>query len=111
MKLFAHLFHIYEDRPNKITYSLPAGEWREIPDEIANYILEAHPGKLCDVTSESNPTGHSCPKDKEAERFYSHRMIEQVPQDTMMKPRLSHQKRQYIRQAKKRSRAARLANA
>ena len=45
-KLYAETLHIYEDRENKRHWWIPAGEWREVPDDIAKMLVEAHPTKL-----------------------------------------------------------------
>ena len=46
MRVWAKTLHIYEDAATKREYRIPAGEWREVPDEIAAYIIAAHPEKL-----------------------------------------------------------------
>ena len=46
VKLYAESLHIYEDRETKRHWWIPAGEWREVPDDIARFLVEAHPNKL-----------------------------------------------------------------
>lgn len=38
--------HRYEDRATGRVYVIPAGEARELPDEVASLIVAAHPDKL-----------------------------------------------------------------
>ncbi len=38
--------HRYEHRPTRETYVWPAGEAREVPEEVALCVTEAHPNKM-----------------------------------------------------------------
>ena len=51
-RLFAKELHIYEDRENKRHWWIPAGEWREVPDDIALFLVAAHPTKLSILVEE-----------------------------------------------------------
>ena len=105
MKVFAHAHHTYEDRATKRIYTIPGGEWRDLPDEVGNYIVGAHPGKLCDVTGEANPDEHTCPLT--GSPLYERRDIQEPPQDTMATPRKSAQRRAKEKAVRKRSLRAR----
>jgi len=108
MKVFAHRLHIYEDRARHSILQIPQNGWKEVPDELGHFLLEAHPMKLCDVTNETDPDAHTCPITDQERQVYEHRMMEEPTQDTMLKPRLSQQKRTLLKQAKHRSRTARM---
>lgn len=111
MKIFAHRNHVYEDRARHSLLVIPAGGWKEVPDELGIYLVASHPTKLCDVTDEANPDAHTCPITEQMEeerKAYEHRMLEQPPVTTVIKPRLSQQKRELLKKAKKRSRTARM---
>ena len=45
-KVFAKTLHVYEDRGTHRHWWIPAGEWREVPDDIASYLIAEHPEKL-----------------------------------------------------------------
>ncbi len=111
MKLYAHWTHTYYDRATHQQYVLPSGEWREVPEDIGRMFVEALPEKMCNVTNEGNPSNHRCATtDRLAEqaRGYADRQI--VPPETTqeMPARMSPQKRQLEKDAKKRSRRARM---
>ena len=46
MRVFARSLHIYRDAEKKYDYWFPAGQWIEVPGEIATMLVEAHPAKL-----------------------------------------------------------------
>lgn len=52
-KVYAKSLHIYEDRATHRGWWIPAGEWREVPDDIAAYLVANHPDKLSIL--EDNP--------------------------------------------------------
>ena len=112
MRIFAHKVHIYEDRARHSVLQIPAGGWKEVPDELGAYLLASHPGKLCNVSAEDNPDKHVCQITEqmmEERQVYEHRMMEEPPATTVVKPRLSQQRRDLLRQTKKRSRIARIS--
>ena len=45
-RLFAQTTHIYEDLASHRHWWIPAGEWREVPDDIAEFLVANHPKKL-----------------------------------------------------------------
>ena len=45
-KVYAKSLHIYEDRATHRGWWIPAGEWREVPDDIAEFMVSNHPEKL-----------------------------------------------------------------
>lgn len=111
MRVFAHRLHIYEDRAHHSYLQIPAGGWKEVDDELAKRLLAAHPGKLCDVTIETEPNNHVCPVNAiiNAERQQmENRMMTEPVLSTVPTTRLSGQKRKLLRQAKARSRIARM---
>ena len=109
MLVFAHRGHIYEDRARKVLYAIPVGVCRELPDEIGALLLRAHPEKLCDVSREDNPAVHRCEKSVGA--VHQDTIMVAPPLDTMVRPRMSRQKRQTLKEAKRRSRTARVRDA
>ena len=108
MKVFAHRAHSYLDRARGQEYVIPQGAWREVPDGVGLLITEAHPGKLCDVSSEDNPDRHTCPLTPSG--FYEDREMVAPPQNTAMeaRSRLSPQKKRVLKAARQRSRLARI---
>ena len=106
MLLFAHRGHSYEDRATRQLYMIVQGTYREVPDPIGLLLLNAHPDKLCDVTGEADPGKHICPKTGSGD--YEHAMVQSPPLTTELRPKLSRQKREMRRNAKKRSLRARL---
>ena len=98
MKLYVHIPHSYEDRGRKRLYQFPPNHVVDIPDEVGAYMLREHPLKFCDVTNELQPNEHKCEKGR-----YEVQSISQPPRDTMLVAKLSAQKRQLLRQARKRS--------
>ena len=109
MLLFAHRAHSYEDRARKVLYVVATGACRELPDEIGALLLRAHPEKLCDVSREDNPAEHRCEKSVGA--VHQDTIMAAPPVDTMVRPRMSRQKRQTLKEAKRRSRTARVRDA
>ena len=109
MFLFAHRGHSYEDRARKVLYVIPIGICRELPDEVGALLLRAHPEKLCDVSREDNPAAHSCKKSVGA--VHQDTVVAAPPLDTMVRPRMSRQKRQTLKEAKRRSCTARVRDA
>ena len=103
-KVFAHWTHSYEDRARHILYVTPGGRWREMPDEIAEMLLQAHPTKLCDVTGDTNPDAHTCVITEVRAAFEASQPVQEPPETI----RLSPQNRRKLRAAKKRSKVARL---
>ena len=103
MLLFAHRGHSYEDMATHSTYRVSGGKHLNIPDDIGEMLLRAHPDKLCDVTGEAEPEKHSCDKTPPPEA-YRHTEVVAPPMTT----RLSPQKRKILREAKSRSRRARM---
>ena len=106
MLLYAHRGHSYEDRATRQLYVIGQGTYREVPDPIGALLLGAHPDKLCDVSGEANPGGHVCPRTQSGD--YEHTMVQSPPLTTELRPKLSRQKREMRRNAKKRSLQARL---
>lgn len=105
MKVFAHRQHRYYDAGSRQLYIVPGGTWRELPERVASVLLAGHPDKLCDVSGEDNPDRHTCDKGG-----YETTVIVAPPQTTVMQPRVrkSRQKQKLEKQAKHRSRLARL---
>ncbi len=105
MKVFAHRKHRFYDAGRRQLYILPAGMWKELPDEVAGEMFSGHPDKLCNVSDEENPDSHVCTKAQ-----YETTVVQAPPQTTMMIPKVrkSAQKRRLEQQAKHRSRRARL---
>ena len=103
MKLFAHRGHIYEDRASHSVYQIPFGAYAEVPDNIGMMLLRAHPDKLCDVSGEAEPEKHTCDKTPPP-GAYRDTVVQAPPMTT----RLSPQKRKILREAKQRSRRARM---
>ena len=103
MLLFAHRGHVYEDRATHSVWQVGKGTYTEIPDAIGQMLLRAHPDKLCDVTGEAEPEKHSCDKTPPL-GAYMDTVIQAPPVTT----RLSAQKRKMLREAKQRSRRARM---
>lgn len=108
MKVFAHRKHRFFDARRGQLYVIPACTWKELPDEVAGEIISGHPDKVCDVTEETEPNNHTCPKTEQAK--YETTVIQAPPVNTMMVPvvRKSAQKRNLEKRAKHRSRRARL---
>jgi len=106
IKVFAHALHSYEDRATHTVYMIPAGRWRELPDEVGQLLLSVHSKKLCDVSNEENPDNHTCALTEEAP-VYDRRDIQEPPMDTMARVRMSPQKKAKVKAAKKRSLRAR----
>lgn len=89
MLLFGHQAHVYEVR-RLCRYQISPGAITEVPDEIGQALLAAHPGKVCDVSAEALPEAHVCSKSA----GYQHEEITEAPEDRMMRPdsdsRVSH---------------------
>ena len=49
--------HRYEDRRRKVVYVIPLGQVREVPDEVAAVLLQAHPDKLFNPEDERRTEG------------------------------------------------------
>ena len=113
MRLYCHRRHIYTDYARHAPWDFQPGAWREVPDELGEMLLQEHPHKFCDVSVEADPDNHVCSVTKEIveEEGYRHTMMEAPPQHVMLTPRLSNQKRELLKKARKRSRIARLAAA
>lgn len=45
-KVYAKTLHIHEDRATHRHWWIPAGEWRDVPDDIAEFMVANHPDKL-----------------------------------------------------------------
>ena len=107
MKVFAHGIH-HEYLPTGFRgsiYFIPANGWEDLPDEVGRLLIAAHPNKLCDVSLENEPAGHSCQLSRREPVATT--MLPEPPVDTMVKPRLSAQKLRQQKEAMKRSIAAR----
>lgn len=63
--------HRYEHRATRETYVWPAGEAREVPEEIALSVTAAHPNKmrLCDTGTREEETQASPPEKSHAHRW------------------------------------------
>ena len=65
-KVYAKTLHIYEDRATHRHWWIPAGEWREMPDDIAAMQVKAHPEKLSIVEDRTiRNTEMAAPVDRE----------------------------------------------
>ena len=64
--------HRYEHRADRETYVWPAGEAREVPEEVALTITAAHPGKMRIQGEESEETRQERPASP-PERPHLHR--------------------------------------
>lgn len=81
MKLYAHCYHLYEVR-RECRCQLNVGTVTELPDDIGMAILEAHPGKVCNVTDDPLPEQHYCPLSP----GYRDTLVVEAPADRMMRP-------------------------
>lgn len=108
IRVFAHWGHSYHDFDTRITWAINGGEWKELPQEVASLLLTAHPQKLCNVTDEADPDNHTCAITERMEALeYERRDIQEPPQDTMARVRMSPQNKAKMKAAKKRSLRAR----
>jgi hypothetical protein len=98
MLVYAHAYHEYIDRARRVSYVIRPGRCRELPDDLARLLLQAHPQKLCDVTDEADPGEHRC-----ALTLYDTTVITEPPVDRAMRPRYSRQKKMQIKATRKRS--------
>ena len=64
--------HRYEHRPTRETYVWPAGEAREVPEQVALTVTSAHPGKMRILDGESGETRRVRPASP-PERPHAHR--------------------------------------
>ena len=66
-KVYAKSLHIYEDRATHRHWWIPAGEWREVPDDIAEFMVTNHPEKLSIVEDQTirNTEMTAAPVDRE----------------------------------------------
>ena len=95
---------------------MSAGAAMEVPEDIGSQVAEAHPNKICVLERLDQAKSHSCPVSEQVAREESeadHEMITDAPVDRAMKPegRLSRQRRKKLKDARRRSRRARLATA
>lgn len=93
-RVFAHATHYYthfNERGTRVEYVFPAGEAREVPDDVAIILTAAHPQKLVILGAGEDRPGQA----EEAAvavaepESYETREIEDPETDRMMKPRRS----------------------
>ena len=100
MIVYAHGDTVLERR-NAESLRIPTGTWVELPDQAAERIIATGKHMLCDVTNEPNPPDHKCD--------YMTTMMPIEESVYKNRVRLSPQKRKLLRQARARSRTARIA--
>jgi len=105
IKVFAFSAHSYEDRKNKRIYRINSGEVKEIPEDIAMYILESHPDKLRMVYNEEDY--NQCLEDYLEMNPPRNDEVDSVIENPDKKVRYSPQKRKIRNGALHRSRNAR----
>lgn len=104
--IYVHVNHRWEDRAAHVPHVFGAGGSYDLPDGVARQLTEQHPSKMCLVEDGQPPEEHVCVL---SALEYDTTELEEPLQDTMMRPiRMSAQKRKFAKQAKHRSRRARL---
>ena len=84
-RLYARWTHYYthfDEKGRLIEYVFPAGEAREVPDDVAALLTAAHPQKLVSLRP-----GEEKPAEEQAPDVYETREIEEPQGDRMMKPK------------------------
>ncbi len=118
MKVFAHRPVVIPDRARKREFAFGAGQYHELPDDLARYVTEApqNRARLCLIPAEHDPAEHRCEltdivaaEEAEAARLRGleaeNEMMDAPPEDRAV--RYSPQKRRVRKEASKRSRTAR----
>jgi len=86
-RVFAHggAFQ-YEDAATRSEYWWQPDSWREVPPSVAAVILPPNAHRLCDVTGEADPDGHTCPLSARP-GAYPTTAMRAPPRTTVMRPR------------------------
>ena len=82
MKLYCHIDHDYEDRGRHTEYVFRHGGVYDVPVDVAQYMVQAHPDRFCVIEEEAPDKDHRCAKGSVAPSLvYEHREIEAPPKD------------------------------
>lgn len=84
-RIYAHEVHFYthfDDTGKRSEYVFPRGEWREVPDDVAEILVKAHPQKLVRLGP-----GEDRPPEPEPPEPYQTAVMSEPPADRMARPR------------------------
>ncbi len=111
--IFAHDSHRYTHAATHTDYTFGPNTWKDVPEEVGNYILQVHPNKLCNITGDDDPESHFCDLSDHYDLIRLEEMEEieasYTPPDNKLQ-KMSGQKRIIYRKQLKHSRRARLEN-
>lgn len=88
-RLFAHWTHYYthfDEKGRRVEYVFPAGEVREVPQDVADLLTAAHPQKLVILGAGEDRPGQAAVAVAEPEA-YETREIEEPEADRMATPK------------------------
>ena len=77
-----HYYTHFDEKGRRTEYVFPAGEWREVPDDVARLVTTAAPEKLVILNA-----GEDRPPKPEAPAGYETREVEMAPSDRMARPK------------------------
>jgi len=80
--VYAHKQHRYEDVASGTVYQFQVGIVLDVNEEVGRVVVEGHPGKLCDVSSELKPGEHSC--ELSAQQTYENTALAEPPSNRVM---------------------------
>jgi hypothetical protein len=94
-RLFAHWTHQYthfDDRGRRTEYVIPGGEWREVPQDVADMLAAAAPQKLVILGSGEDKPGQAVAAAEAAgetdePEAYETREVEEPEADRMARPK------------------------
>ena len=121
MYVYAHRQFVVDDMERHQTFRFAPGQYHDMRDALARQVVEAHPDTLCLIPEDEHPDQHKCKTGRQvaleqanarrtAQANYQHEMADEPEQDTMMRPRLSAQRRKLLKAARRRSGIARRNN-
>jgi hypothetical protein len=119
--VFAHRKFRVEDRAIGQEFMFSNDARHVLREEFAQYLLDSNPGNLCKMESHERAEDHVCPLtdvveiERKEHQEYLDTMVDESPDNRMLIPghpspvRISRSLRKKIREARHRSRRARLA--